>query len=113
MTLEKEIENSILNYLDFLPNCFAWKNQNVGIYDARKRTYRKSNSKHQFKGISDILGIYKGKMLAIEVKQPKKKPTEDQQKFINKINENGGIAFVATCINDVEVYLGTANRNDH
>ncbi len=103
--LEKVIENQILNYLQFIPDCFAWKNQNVGVYDSRKRTYRKSNSKHQFKGIADILGIYKGRFLAIEVKQPKKPPSQHQIEFINKINDHGGIAFVATSIEDVQDYF--------
>ena len=99
--LEKEIENRILNYLEFLPHCFVWKNQNVGIYDPKRRQYRKANSKYQFKGISDILGIYKGKFLAIEVKQPKKKPTKDQQTFIDNIIKQGGIAFVAASVEEV------------
>jgi hypothetical protein len=39
---------------------------------------------------------------AIEVKQPKKKPTDKQHHFITTVTEMGGIAFVATGTDDVE-----------
>lgn len=52
-------------------------------------------------GVADILGIYNGKLLAIEVKRPGQKPTELQDVFLARIKEHGGIAFVATSIKDV------------
>ena len=99
--LEKEIENQILDFLDHVPECFAWKNQNTGVYDPTRKAFRKSHSKHQFKGVSDILGVYKGKFLAIEVKQPKKKLTDHQQNFLDNIKLQGGIGFMATSVIDV------------
>ncbi len=53
------------------------------------------------KGKSDILGIYEGKFLAIEVKRPNGIVSEDQAYFIERINKEGGIAFIATCLEDV------------
>ena len=53
------------------------------------------------KGISDILGIYKGRFLAIEIKKPGGKPTPDQLKFLRYVREEGGIAFVAYSVDDV------------
>ena len=53
------------------------------------------------KGISDIIGIYKGRFLAIEVKRPGLKPSEHQQAFIDRVNEEGGIGFVAWFPEDV------------
>lgn len=104
---EKQIENSILDYLSLIPNCFAWKNQTTGLYDPTKKVFRKSHSKHLINGVSDILGIYQGKMLAIEVKRPSnKKRTPAQNAFINSIVEKGGIAFYATSIDDVKKGLG-------
>lgn len=104
--LEKEIENAILAYLNYLPKCFAWKNQNAAIYDPSKKLYR-SLGKFQFKGISDIIGIYKGIPLFIEVKTPKTKKnlTLHQKAFLNRCTEEGGIAFVACSINDVKEKL--------
>jgi len=52
------------------------------------------------KGISDILGIYKGQMIATEVKA-RSKLSQDQYDFIQKVNNNGGKAFVAYGPDDV------------
>jgi hypothetical protein len=64
-------------------------------------------------GSSDIIGIKKikitqemvgkeiGQFLAIEVKQEKKKPTKEQQNFIDFVNSNGGIGFVARSEQDI------------
>ena len=106
MGSEKEIENSILAYLQALPGCFAWKNQSTGVYDPTKGIFRKSKNKFHLNGVSDIIGIYKGKFLAIEVKTPKNKLRPAHQKaFIEEINKRGGIAFFATSVEEVEDFL--------
>lgn len=48
-------------------------------------------------GVADILGIYEGRMLAIEVKAPGKrvKPGSHQERFLLNIEDRGGIAFQA------------------
>lgn len=53
------------------------------------------------KGISDILGCWQGRMLAIEIKKPGGRISPDQQKFIDTVNAEGGIAFVAWSVDDV------------
>lgn len=60
-------------------------------------------------GIADILGIYEGKFLAIEVKRPGLSPTEKQSKFLDAVNRAGGIGFVAHSVDDVvrELHLPT------
>jgi hypothetical protein len=55
-------------------------------------------------GTSDIIGMLKGgKFFAIEVKAPDRirTTTQLQQEFIDKINNGGGVAFVAISIQDV------------
>ena len=103
---EKEIEKSILQYLEFLPNCYAWKNNSVGVFDPTKKVFRKSKNKFAINGVSDILGVYKGRFLAIEVKTPQnKKRTQEQNDFIEQIKKNDGIAFYATSIEEVKAEL--------
>ena len=53
-------------------------------------------------GTSDILGIYKGHFIAIEVKLPKtiKSVTEAQKMFLQTIKDHGGISGVATTPED-------------
>ena len=118
---EKIIENQILTYLKNR-KIFAFKNQSVGIFDARKGIYRKSKNPHHINGVSDILGVIDGYFLAIEVKKPylskktgqfkyrtqeelEKLATEDQIKFVNRVKSVGGIAFFADSIETVEDQL--------
>lgn len=101
LTPEKQTENQILNYLK-LRGIFCWKNQSVGIYDAKRGVYRKSSNQHHIKGTSDILGILpSGHFLAIEVKNEKGYASPEQKEFIRMINHHGGIAFVARSLQDV------------
>ena len=43
-------------------------------------------------GISDIIGIYKGRYLAIEIKRPGLSPTDKQQAFLERVYDEGGLA---------------------
>ena len=73
------------------------------------------------KGIADILGIYKGKFLAIEVKREGWEPPEptnlqaykhfkEQQDFLISIRDNGGYAFFAQSVEDVIERLGLQDK---
>lgn len=61
-------------------------------------------------GIPDILGIWQGKMLGIEVKRPGGIVAEHQKAFLAKINAEGGIAFVARSVDDVIENLKIKDR---
>ena len=103
---EKQIENTILEYLNFLPECIAWKNQSIGIWDPVRKAYRKPHNKWHINGSSDILGIYKQQFLAIEVNAPKNRSRPKHQKqFIEMIKVHGGIAGFCSSIEDVEDLL--------
>lgn len=97
---EKEIQGQILEWLVY-NNIWCWKNESVGIYIKERNTYIQKRGKFNIKGVSDILGIYKTKPLAIEVKAENGKLTSEQRKFIDNFNQEGGIAFVAKSVDDV------------
>lgn len=118
---EKQVENQILTYLKN-KGIFCWKNNSTGVFDPRKRVFRKSKNPHHINGVSDILGILEGRFLAIEVKKPyiskktlavkhrtqeelHKLASEDQINFINIINDRGGVSFLADSIDIVEEQL--------
>lgn len=69
--------------------CIVWRNETGG--------YKLANGGFVRSGLcvgsSDLIGLYKGKFLAIEIKRLGKKPSAAQENFINRVNENGGIAF--------------------
>jgi penicillin-binding protein-related factor A (putative recombinase) len=100
MRLEKDIENELLTWL-YLKGIFAWKNQSVGIFDSRKKIFRKSNNKFHINGVSDILCIYRGHFVAIEVKSEKGRMTPDQITFCEKVKLSGGFSFVARSVDDL------------
>jgi len=62
------------------------------------------------KGVSDIIGCKDGRMIAIEIKTPAGKVTPYQQRFIDRVNAAGGLAFVARSIEDVVEGLGLKAR---
>lgn len=109
--VEKGIENQILNYLS-ARGIYCFKIQTVGIYDSKRKAYRKSYNPYHRKGVSDILGVLPdGTFFAIEVKvdktllTEKTYPSKEQKEFIADINKNFGIAFVARNIEDVRLHL--------
>lgn len=100
---ESDITKQILDYLNKCrPDIFAWKHWQ-GAFSQE--------------GISDILGVracysqtYKngkwenvdlvcGRFLAIEVKRPGFMPTPAQQRFIDNINDMGGLGV---CVHSLE-----------
>ncbi len=108
MTPERWAENEILAYLTSL-KIRCWKNESQGTFDAKRGVFRSNKNPYKMKGVSDILGILPdGRMLAIEVKRPKRvslagkvldyggKPTLEQIAFIQMINQSKGIAFIAS-----------------
>ncbi len=97
---EKQIENAILDYLSHLPGCY-WKNNSTGVYDVAKKTFRRT-SKWQRNGVSDVLGVSNtGQFIAIEVKSKKGRLSQNQKLFLEDINKNGGLGFVARSVDDV------------
>ena len=54
------------------------------------------------KGVADIIGIYKCRPLAIEVKTFKGKLSYHQDRFLATWKREGGIAIVARSVEDVE-----------
>ena len=56
-------------------------------------------------GSSDLIGIYKGRFLALELKRKGKNPTPKQQNFIDVVNKAGGIAGVVRSVEDLKYLL--------
>ena len=86
-----------------LPRAKFWKVDCTGIFDAKKGVFRQRKSKHRKKGVSDIIGFYRGRFIAIEVKTParRKKTTKEQEEFLESAAENGQLAIVACSVQEV------------
>lgn len=96
---EASIQRTIMDYLT-VRRIFHWR-QNSGAFPGEYKGKKRFVRFTSIKGVSDILGIYKGRLLAIEVKRPGEKPTVDQLAFMESVKAAGGIAFVARDLGDV------------
>lgn len=95
---ESSVKSGIIDYLR-VSGAFCWVSVSIGIKG------RKLNGKGMRRGVSDVLGIYKGRFFAIEIKYGKNKPSPEQVAFIEDVNLYGGIGFVAYSVEDVEKNL--------
>ncbi|MGF7142811.1 Holliday junction resolvase [Anaerotaenia torta] len=88
--LEKNIVAAILRHLKARPRCFVWKTHG-GIYGTS--------------GLPDVIACVDGRFAAFEVKQPGGKLTALQEATIRKIHAAGGLACMATSVEDVKAAL--------
>ena len=63
------------------------------------------------KGVSDVIGCHNGQFIAIEIKSGKGRVTPYQQRFIDRVNDAGGLAFVARSLQDVIDNLDLNSRH--
>lgn len=97
-----QIVKAILDYLKFR-NILAWRtNSGISWQSYKGKQYPVHNAP---KGTSDIIGIYKGRFLAIEVKRHGGYASAYQEAFLRDIQNRGGIAFIAYSIDDVDKEL--------
>ena len=61
-------------------------------------------------GISDVIGIYRGRYLAIEAKVHPNLPTVEQVLFLETVRKEGGVAVLAYSTDDVIAALKAADE---
>lgn len=105
---ESAIQRAMLVALNSKPGIRAFRNQ-VGKYRTDDGRWISSGL---CVGSSDLIGWAKvGKtavFLAVEVKAPGKKPTDDQLNFLRMVDFHGGIGIVADSVESLERQLTTA-----
>ena len=118
---ESEIQREILRYLALVPGVTAWRNNTGAMFGEHKG--KRWAVRFGKKGLPDIIGWRSAsvipaetdgyafepwaRFLAIEVKRPGKTATPEQAAFLESVRKAGGIAFVATCVEDVQKVLPT------
>jgi penicillin-binding protein-related factor A (putative recombinase) len=98
--LEKKIENEIRLRLGQRPDTVLWRNA-IGFDEVHKTRYGLC------KGSSDLIGIHKGRFLAIEVKRPGAKATPQQLLFLTLVQKYGGISGIATSVEEAEAIIAS------
>lgn len=98
-----------MQYLAWDRSVFAWR-QNVGA--ATFEQVNKAGAKKKYfvqfghPGIADIIGIYKGRFLAIEAKVGKNDQSPAQREFERSVKAAGGIYILAYSLDDVMKGMG-------
>lgn len=85
-----QITRNVLRLANFQTGCVAYRVNNVGVWDQAKGIHRKGNTE---KGLPDVIMIYRGRFIAIEVKAGRDKLSDDQKKRQFEIERAGGIYF--------------------
>lgn len=106
---EKQIENSILEYLNLRPGCLAFKVQTSGVYDPKLRRFRPPG-KGVMLGTPDIVCIYEIEgcpiFVGFEVKSKKGKQTASQKTFEDLLySKCGGFYTIVRSLTETKSYL--------
>lgn len=92
---EKDIRDVCLEYLQ-KKGYFVWRDKQ-GTTNSKKGVMFPES-----RGCPDIIGLTKqGRLMGIEIKKPGGKLSIEQHSFLERIKESGGIAIIATCLQDV------------
>lgn len=89
--LERDIQREICEWLK-KEGYFFWRSNNVPVFarsNDGKMRYR-AMPKFSMKGIPDIIVLFRGTFIGLEVKRPEQKPTEEQMGFATRCFLNGG-----------------------
>lgn len=99
LATEAQIQHSILHYLGTVRGGYFWRN-NVGAVQTQ---YKGKSGFLRFGkvGSSDIIGVLRGRLIAIEVKTQKGKVSDAQRDFLTNIERCGGYAIIARSLDDV------------
>ena len=103
-TKEQDVVNAILDYLSYRKIIHAHIRNTGAIIKRDGKTFFARNKRNQ-PGIADILGVYKGVPIAIEVKSDIGKVRPEQDDWLNKWAENGGVYCVARSVTHVEQFI--------
>ena len=105
---EKHLETEILDYLATIKGVFAFKINTTGIYDPKRKVFRKNSNPHCHNGTADILGTCNGVFFAIEVKWGRNKASDNQKIFLKRVESAGGKAIV---VNSFDSFYGWFKTN--
>ena len=96
MTPEGKVQKEVIDYLK------------------KKRVYHfRFQAQVNLNGLPDILALYKGVFLGLELKRPDGgKPTGLQLKKLEAINENGGIGVIIDDVEQVKMLLDIIDQDE-
>lgn len=101
---ERDLQNHIWYWVTQWGG-FIFTHDSVGIYRPGAG-FMTSTNPSRLKGVADLLGIWKARPLAIEVKTARGRLSAPQITFREQWLDHGGIYIEARCLSDVRIGLG-------
>lgn len=92
---ESTILRDVMIAVSRLPETMIWRNQTGALHDRQGRLVT-----FGLVGSADIIGVHKGRALAIECKAPRGRQSVPQQRFERAWKAAGGIYIVARSADD-------------
>ena len=105
---ESEIQSAIIDYLKILDQqgtLFFHRSNNNTVYDPIGKRFR-SLAKGQKKGFPDILVLFHGKCIGIEVKTDTGRQSKEQKEIEKSFLKQGFEYYVVRSLDDVKNVLG-------
>jgi len=106
-TPEGRIQAAVLRYLQ-QQGVFAWRQNNLAVFDPKMNGYRAHTG---LKGVSDILSVIRGRLVAWEIKTPRSKQSADQVFFQQRLERNGGRYFLIHSLEEAKEALRSCGDN--
>lgn len=107
---EHQIQCAVARYLDLalsgLNDCTWWAVPNGGFRDIR--TAAKLKAEGVKPGVSDIMVLWGGRLICIELKNAKGRQAPEQKEWADTITCAGGVYYLARSVEEVEGFLDAA-----
>ena len=116
-TPEGAVQHAVLDYLARLElqgKLIFWRQNNTGVWDARKGCYRKQQGPGARLGVPDIMVVVPplGRLVALECKAPKGVQSKPQHGFQRSHEAMGGVYALVRSLADAEAALSQALISD-
>lgn len=103
--VESVIKKHIFTLLAYQEEFFGWVETSTGIWDGKKNRFRARTGTGMRCGVADIVGIWQGRGIALEIKTPKGRLTDSQKIFLSDFRKRGGISVVLKSIEDADLLI--------
>ena len=85
-----DLTNQVINHI-YLAGGFSYRSSSVGVFDTKRMHFRAAAKK----GVADVIGCFKGRFIAVEIKIGTDRLSDEQDGFLKNIQHAGGVAIVA------------------
>jgi len=104
---ESLLQDRIRLALGTVPGLCLWRN-NCG-YDGERRVRYGVGSP----GGADLIGVFNGRFVAVEIKTPQGRQSEDQRRFQSLVESKGGEYVILRSVEDAQAWIDSHANPKH